>query len=87
MAHASAGETRAGNLGPLGRHAHRIKTHGRWTVRQPFDGIYLWRDPHGRLYLVDHTGTHPVGPVTSYDPGVDLWPADTVIQADLGHLP
>ena len=53
--------TRAGNLAPLGRHAHRIKTHGRWTVRQPFEGIYLWRDPHGQLYLVDHTGTHPVG--------------------------
>jgi len=80
----SAGETRAGNLGPLGRHAHRIKTHGRWTVRQPFDGVYLWRDPHGRLYLVDHTGTHPVGAATRHDPDVDVWPTSTVVRADFG---
>jgi hypothetical protein len=80
--HASEGETRAGNLGPLGRHAHRVKTHGRWTVRQPFDGIYLWRDPHGQLYLVDHTGTHAVGAASAYDPEIDLWPTDTVVQFD-----
>ena len=36
---------------------HRIKTHGDWQVQQPFPGIYLWRDPHGAFYLVDHTGT------------------------------
>ena len=36
---------------------HRLKTHGRWAVKQPFPGIYLWRDPHGACYLVDHTGT------------------------------
>jgi hypothetical protein len=36
---------------------HRLKTLGTWTVKQPFPGIYLWRDPHGALYLVDHTGT------------------------------
>ncbi len=82
--HASAGETRLGNLGPLGRHAHRVKTHGRWTVRQPFEGIFLWRDPHGRLYLVDHTGTHPVGPATRGDRDIDLWPTTTVIEADFG---
>ena len=29
----------------------------RWQVRQPFPGIYLWRDPHGAYYFVDHTGT------------------------------
>ena len=40
----------------MNRH-HRIKTHGHWQVRQPFPGIYVWRDPHGALYLVDHTGT------------------------------
>ncbi len=37
---------------------HRIKTHGRWQVAQPFDGVYVWKTPHGRHYLVDHTGTH-----------------------------
>ena len=31
--------TRLGNLGPLGRFHHRIKTHGKWMLRQPFDGI------------------------------------------------
>jgi hypothetical protein len=36
---------------------HRLKTFGRWTIKQPFPGMYLWRDPHGALYLVDHTGT------------------------------
>ena len=36
---------------------HRIKTHGGWQVQQPFPGIYVWRDPHGAYYLVDHTGT------------------------------
>ena len=34
-----------------------FKTHGGWQVRQPFPGIYVWRDPHGATYLVDHTGT------------------------------
>jgi hypothetical protein len=40
---------------------HRIKTHGRWQVKQPFPGIYVWRDPHGAFYLVDHTGTRRLG--------------------------
>ena len=25
-----------------------------------FVGIWLWRDPYGQIYLVDHTGTHKV---------------------------
>jgi hypothetical protein len=41
-------------------HHHRIKTFGRWEVKQPFPGIYLWRDRHGATYLVDHTGTRRV---------------------------
>lgn len=59
------GQSRMDNYSPLGRFHHRIKTHGRWQVRQPFDGIYLWRDPHGVFYLVDHTGTRR----TSTPPG------------------
>ena len=31
-------------------------------VQQPFPGIYLWRDPFGAHYLVDHTGTRRLGP-------------------------
>jgi hypothetical protein len=57
------GQTRIGNLGKLTRRHHRIKTHGRWQVRQPFPGIWIWRSPHGRHYLVDHTGTTPLGQV------------------------
>ncbi|MEO5710576.1 MAG: HNH endonuclease signature motif containing protein [Nocardioidaceae bacterium] len=60
LAYGAGGTTRLGNLGPLSRLHHRIKTHGRWTVRQPFEGVYVWRDPHGRIYVVDHGGTHAV---------------------------
>ena len=52
-----AGQSRLGNYGPMSTPHHRLKTHGRWRVKQPFLGIYLWRDPHGAHYLVDHTGT------------------------------
>jgi hypothetical protein len=51
------GQTRVGNLAPLTRRHHRIKTHGRWQVKQPFPGVLVWRSPHGRIYLVDQTGT------------------------------
>ncbi len=56
------GQTSVDNLGPLTRTHHRIKTHGRWQVAQPFTGIFVWRSPHGRYHLVDHTGTHPALP-------------------------
>jgi hypothetical protein len=52
-----AGQSRIGNYGPMTTGHHRIKTFGKWTVKQPFPGIYLFRDPHGAYYLVDHTGT------------------------------
>ena len=85
--------TRMGNLGPLARFGHRVKTHGHWTLRQPFEGIYLWRDPHGQIYLVDHTGTHKIthpgstaGKATTFDPDIELHPAgDTVIEVDFDH--
>jgi hypothetical protein len=51
------GQSGLGNYGPMTVTHHRIKTHGNWQVKQPFPGIYLWRDPHGAHYLVDHTGT------------------------------
>ncbi len=50
-------QSRIGNYGPMVGLHHRIKTHGRWQVKQPFPGVYLWRDPYGATYLVDHTGT------------------------------
>jgi hypothetical protein len=52
-----AGQSRMDNYSPLGRFHHRVKTHGDWQLRQPFDGIYVWRDRYGAYYLVDHTGT------------------------------
>ncbi|RLV50855.1 hypothetical protein D9V37_02585 [Nocardioides mangrovicus] len=55
------GQSRIGNYGPMSRRHHRIKTHSDWQVEQPFPGIYLWRDPAGAMYLVDHTGTRRVG--------------------------
>ena len=51
------GESGIGNYGPMTIRHHRIKTHGRWQVQQPFPGIYVWRDPNGAHYLVDNTGT------------------------------
>ena len=50
-----------GNYGKLTVLHHRIKTFAGWQVQQPFPGIYLWRDPFGALYLVDHTGTRRLG--------------------------
>ncbi len=54
------GQSRIGNYGPMTGFHHRIKTHGHWQVKQPYPGLYLWRDPHGALYLVDHTGTRRI---------------------------
>jgi hypothetical protein len=55
------GQTRIGNLGPHVRGNHRLKTHAGWQVRQPEPGTWLWRSPHHRIYLVNATGTHPLG--------------------------
>lgn len=59
------GQTRIGNLDPLRRRPHRIRTHGRWQVKQPFPGILIWRSPHGRHSLVDHTGTRKLPPAAA----------------------
>jgi hypothetical protein len=56
-----AGQSRVGNYGPMSILHHRLKTFGRWTVKQPFPGIYVWRDPYGALFLVDNTGTRALG--------------------------
>ena len=51
------GQSRVGNYGPMTTFHHRIKTHGGWQVEQPFPGLYVWRDPRGATYVVDHSGT------------------------------
>jgi hypothetical protein len=55
------GQTRIGNLGPHIRRHHRLNTHGGWQVRQPEPGTWLWRSPQHRIYLVNASGTHPLG--------------------------
>ncbi|HEX5561539.1 MAG TPA: hypothetical protein VFX52_07845, partial [Nocardioidaceae bacterium] len=62
-------------------------------VRQPFDGIVIWRDPHGQIYLVDHTGTHKVttpgttaGPATPHDIDIDIYPTDATLDLDPDDL-
>ncbi len=56
-----AGQSRIGNYGKMTLIHHRIKTFAGWQVRQPFPGVYVWQDPDGARYLVDHTGTRRVG--------------------------
>jgi hypothetical protein len=84
--------SRLDNYGPLGRFHHRVKTHGRWVLRQPFAGIYLWRDPHGQVFLVDHSGTHKVtapgagaGAAAASNLELEIHPADVVIEVDFGQ--
>ncbi len=51
------GQTAPDKLAPPCRRHHRLKTHGGWTCTMPEPGLYLWRSPLGRRYLVDHTGS------------------------------
>jgi hypothetical protein len=84
------GASGVGNYGPMTIAHHRIKTHGGWQVQQPFPGIYIWRDPHGAFYLVDHTGTRqlPDTPVHASPPEprrplvVELWHTPHTIELD-----
>jgi hypothetical protein len=55
------GQTRIGNIGPLGRGHHNAKTYGGFSCHQPLPGMFLWRTPTGRWYQVDNHGTHPLG--------------------------
>src|SRR3546814_16361567 len=55
-----SGQTGEHNAGPLGRYAHRVKTHAQYTVRQPRPGTSLCRTPNGKHFLVDHNGTHAI---------------------------
>jgi hypothetical protein len=80
------GQTRIGNLGPITRFGHRVKTHGRgWRHHQPVPGVYLWRTPHGYWFRVDTDGTHPLGKdpdLTPAAPPVPLTPIEQTL-ADL----
>ena len=86
------GQTHLGNLGPLTRFHHRIRTHSRWRLKQPHPGVYLWRTPHNRHYLVDHNGTHALGndpaACALWDadrPRLQLIPASTSLEYERAH--
>ena len=66
------GVSGVGNYGPMTTRHHRVKTFGGWQVQQPFPGIYLFRDPHGAFYLVDHTGTRRL-PASAQTPVVEIY--------------
>ncbi|GIH03175.1 hypothetical protein Rhe02_12420 [Rhizocola hellebori] len=52
IAHRDGGRTEPGNLGPLCRFHHRAKHQGRWRLWQISPGIFVWRSPLGKLYIV-----------------------------------
>jgi hypothetical protein len=70
------GQTGVDTMGPFARSEHRLKTHGRWRLRQPVAGLYLWRSPGGATYLVTNAGTQDLGESTF---------ADTIWQAAEPH--
>ena len=55
------GQTGMHNLGPTARTGHRAVTHTCWRRRQPDPGTYLFRSPHGWIYLVTNHGTLNLG--------------------------
>lgn len=55
------GQTSMANLGWVSRFPHRLKTHGRWRLREPTPGVFEWRSPHGYWWRVDHDGTRYLG--------------------------
>ena len=82
------GASGVGNYGPMTTRHHRIKTHSGFAVQQPFPGIYIWRDPAGHHYLVDHTGTRPITQAPSPEEGprpatvVELWHTPIHLEYD-----
>jgi hypothetical protein len=59
------GQTSTDNLIPQGRLHHRAKTFGGWTNRRLPTGAIEWTSPHGFRFQVDHTGTHPLPPISA----------------------
>ena len=56
-----AEQTRADNLGPLSRLAHRGKTHAPFTLEQLKPGVFWYTTPAGFQYLVTPNGTMAMG--------------------------
>jgi hypothetical protein len=55
------GQTGLHNAGPLTRREHRYKTFGPITVHQPDATTHVWRTRHGRILIVNPSGTFDLG--------------------------
>ena len=53
------GQTQPGNLAPLCRSHHRIKTHTAWDYKRLDHGAYTWTSPTGHQYQVDPASRRP----------------------------
>jgi hypothetical protein len=57
---APAGETCPGNIGPVCRRHHNLKTHGGWQLTSDSDGLGVtWRSPYGRRYRREAPNLNP----------------------------
>ncbi|RNL78577.1 HNH endonuclease signature motif containing protein [Nocardioides marmorisolisilvae] len=63
------GQTTSSNLGPPCRTHHRVKTFSTWTYTRVGPDAYLWRSPHGYVFLKDKTGTRDLTPRPVEPPG------------------
>ncbi|MFT3875955.1 MAG: DUF222 domain-containing protein [Propioniciclava sp.] len=57
----AGGRTEVGNLAPLKRFGHRVRTHGGWRLDQPAPGVLTWTSPHGYTYATTPSGTIRIG--------------------------
>ncbi len=53
------GQTHPGNLAPLCRTHHRVKTHTAWDYTRLEDGGYAWTSPNGQHYEVTPSDRRP----------------------------
>ncbi|MCW2760519.1 MAG: endonuclease [Marmoricola sp.] len=53
------GQTRPGNLAPLCRTHHRVKTHSPWDYKRLDDASYVWTSPTGHQYSVTPASRRP----------------------------
>ena len=64
------GQTRPGNLAPLCRTHHRVKTHhSRWDYKRLDDSSYVWTAPTGHQYHVDPDLAAAPASLTARPPG------------------
>ena len=52
IAYEEGGRTVRGNLGPLCRYNHGAKHKGGWRLDQISPGVFVWRSPLGKIYIV-----------------------------------